>query len=271
QVSGHSIMREAILLGFGSRTQCGSFHLEVKMKRTHITLWPVMLPAIATLAFAAGAAAQTVVVGTGNADIDVPAVQAAVDQGGDVVLEGHFSFNRPPTVALPPVFPDNGYPAAAMVLVSKAVTISGVAGSDDRGDMTSIEGGTIPFYVEAPGTPVSIQRLRFVRPTNSAVTVFAVSGLVIASCKIDGVEPWEGFGIGLDIDTSAGPFLPGKPENVSGTVLIVNNDIDVAARPPAPRLVGLGLFYVGVTGAGVDANISGNRIRNFSERAIELR
>jgi hypothetical protein len=39
-----------------------------------------------------------VVVGTGNPDIDVPAVQAAVDQGGNVILKGHFSFNRPPTV-----------------------------------------------------------------------------------------------------------------------------------------------------------------------------
>src|SRR5215470_2900095 len=41
--------------------------------------------------------APTVVVGTGDPDIDVPAVQAAVDHGGHVVLRGHFSFERPPT------------------------------------------------------------------------------------------------------------------------------------------------------------------------------
>src|SRR5262245_8405061 len=35
-----------------------------------------------------GAAAQTVVVGTGNPKLDAPAVQAAVDQGGQVVLKG---------------------------------------------------------------------------------------------------------------------------------------------------------------------------------------
>src|SRR5262249_26997656 len=45
--------------------------------------------------------APTVVVGTGDPDIDVPAVQAAVDQGGDVILQGHFSFDRPPTIPLP--------------------------------------------------------------------------------------------------------------------------------------------------------------------------
>src|ERR1700737_1876693 len=50
------------------------------------------------VAFAATASAQVnVVVGTGDPNIDVPAVQAAVDQGGRVVLMGHFSFDRPPT------------------------------------------------------------------------------------------------------------------------------------------------------------------------------
>src|SRR6516164_10231020 len=71
------------------------------MKRIHITRWLVMFQ-IATLALSASAAAQTVVVGTGNPDIDVPAVQAAVDQGGDVVLKGHFSFDRSPTIPTNP-------------------------------------------------------------------------------------------------------------------------------------------------------------------------
>jgi hypothetical protein len=39
-----------------------------------------------------------VVIGTGDPNLDVPAVQAAVDQGGSVALMGHFSFDRPPTI-----------------------------------------------------------------------------------------------------------------------------------------------------------------------------
>jgi hypothetical protein len=39
-----------------------------------------------------------VVVGTVNPNLDVPAVQAAVDQGGQVILKGHFSFDTPPTI-----------------------------------------------------------------------------------------------------------------------------------------------------------------------------
>ena len=50
------------------------------------------------LASVATAGTQTVVVGTGDPDVDVPAVQAAVDQGGEVILQGHFSFDAEPTV-----------------------------------------------------------------------------------------------------------------------------------------------------------------------------
>src|SRR5215470_19942968 len=115
-----------------------SHGLEVKnMKRIRITLWLVILPAIATLSLAARAAAQTVVVGTGNPDIDIPAVQAAVDQGGDVVLKGHFSFDRSPTIPT-----TTGSPAMVLVLVSKAVAISGARGDhDDYGELTSIQAG----------------------------------------------------------------------------------------------------------------------------------
>src|SRR5262252_4069430 len=102
------------------------------MKR--ITFYRPILTAIATIVLAASAGAQTVVVGTGDPDIDVPAVQHAVDQGGEVILKGHFSFDRPPTVPTP-------FNEPAMVLVSKAVAISGAQGErgDDR-EMTSIEG-----------------------------------------------------------------------------------------------------------------------------------
>src|SRR5215831_15997146 len=243
------------------------------MKRIRITLWLVILPAMATLSFAARAAAQTVVVGTGNPDIDVPAVQAAVDQGGDVVLKGHFSFDRSPTIPTNPA----GEPPA-MVLVSKAVAISGAREDhDDDGELTSIDAGTIPFYVEAPGAHVSIQGLRFIRPKGAAVRVYAVNGLVIASCKIEGAVPVNHGSAGIAIATSSGllgspPTLmnPGKPENVSGTLFIVNNVIDVAGGTALDHTLGVLMFSVGVPGAQVDVHISGNTIRNTTERSINL-
>jgi hypothetical protein len=239
--------------------------MEVKnMKRIGVTLCHLIFTAIA---MGGSAAAQTLVVGTGHPEVDVPAVQAAVDQGGEVVLNGHFSFDRSPTVP-------TGYGGFATVRVSKAVVISGA--DDEDGGMAIIEGGTTPFYVEVPGFPVTIQRLRFIRPTVDAINVYAVSGLVIASCRIEGVEPGKGgFGEGIDISTTPGinvPNLtsPGKPENVSGTLLIANNDIDVGGTA-LDDTVGVVVFSVGIPGAEVEAYVSGNHISNTTEPAIAFR
>jgi len=133
-----------------------------------------------TITLAASALAQpTVVTGTGNPAVDVPAVQAAVNLGGEVVLSGHFSFDTPPTI--PTGLQAVGFPPAT-ILLSKAVALSGAADA-------IIERGTIPLYVAAPGASVSIQNVHFVSPSKSAIVVYAVSGLVVASCRIDGYVP----------------------------------------------------------------------------------
>jgi len=221
------------------------------------------------LAWAVGAAAQTVVIGTGDPDTDVKAVQAAVDQGGEVMLKGHFSFNRAPTVPTATAFVGG----LATVLVSKGVTISGTQNED--GERATIEGGTTPFYVEAPGARVTIQGLRFIRPKGDAIFVYAVSGLVIASCKIEGVDPLPAIGgDGIDIATTGGipmPTNPGKPESISGTLLIADNDIDLAGGTALDNTVGVLVFSVGVPGAEVEVYVSRNKIRNTTEPAINFR
>jgi hypothetical protein len=238
--------------------------MEVKnMKRIGVTLCHLIFTAIA---MGGSAAAQTLVVGTGHPEVDVPAVQAAVDQGGEVVLNGHFSFDRSPTVP-------TGYGGFAMVRVSKAVVISGA--DDEDGGMASVEGGTTPFYVEVPGSPVIIQRLRFIRPKLDAINVYAVSGLVIASCRIEGVEMQGSGGEGIDISTTPHinvPNLtsPGKPENVSGTLLIADNDIDLGGTG-LDATVGVVVFSVGIPGAEVEVYVSGNHISNTTEPAIAFR
>jgi len=140
--------------------------------------------------------------------------------------------------------------------------------------MASIEGGTTPFYVDAPGASVTIQGLRFIRPRVDAVLVYAVRGLVMASCRIEGVEMAFGGGAGIQILTSPGqpmPATPGKPENVSGTLVIVNNNMDLTGATAADAAIGVQIFSVGVPGAEVEAYISGNTIRNVTEPAINIR
>jgi hypothetical protein len=223
------------------------------------------------------AAQSTVVVGTGDPDIDVQAVQAAVNKGGNVILQGHFSFNRAPTV---PTASTDG--ALAMVLVSQAVAISG--GGDDDGsvadddDIATIDGGTIPFYVNAPGRSVSIETLRFVSPTHDAIFVFAVNGLMISSCRIQGIVPSPNAAgnPGIDISTTGGPVpthaTPGHPENITGTLSITNNKIDLTGGTTFDKTLGINFFSVGQSpDKEVEINVSGNHISNVTAPAIDFR
>jgi Right handed beta helix region len=221
-----------------------------------------------TVALAATAAAQVItVVGTGDPTVDVPAVQAAVDQGGRVVLKGRLSFDAPPTIAEQP----EG--ALGMILISKTVAISGAL--DDHGQMTDIEGGTNPFYVEAPGAHVSIKGLHFLHSKVRVIRVVAAGGLVISSNRIEGVASTGGNVDGIQIDTSPGASVPigdqlEQAGNVAGTLLIANNDIDMQAQT-GHNYLGIVVFAAGKSpDREVDLYISGNQITNSNERPINI-
>src|SRR5262249_27087112 len=191
------------------------------------------------------------------------AVQAAVNNGGKVILQGHFSFNRAPTV---PTAGSGG--ALAMVLVSHAVAISGKSDGDDTvadDDIATIDGGSIPFYVNAPGAGVSIETLRFVSPTHDAIFVYAVNGLTISSCRIQGIVPSPNAlgNPGIDISTTGGPVptpaKPGHPENVYGTISITNNKLDLTGGGSLGKTRGINVVSGGQSpDKGADINASGN-------------
>jgi len=233
----------------------------------------IFFAAIAAAAsFAGTVVAQTVVVGTGNPDIDIAAVQTAVDRGGAVTLRGRFSFDNPPTGHLS--MPD----LMATILVSKDVTISGAW--DKHGAMTTIEGGEIPFAVEARGASVRIEKLRFVRPKLFGIFVYAVSGLTIESCTIENLEPmpipgqstgWR-FGFGIYLATLLGEpsrNRPGNAEDISGKLSILNNRISVSET--ADEGMGIMIMVVGDRDNPVDMDITGNTIRNISQKGINIR
>ena len=219
------------------------------------------------------AEARHVVVGTGQAAVDVPAVQAAVDQGGEVVLEGHLSFRLKPSKLTASSYAPIGASAAAEVLVSKAVTISGAR--DEAGTMTTIDGGTIPFYVDAPGKRVAIQSLRFVRPIGVAIRVHAAHDMEITGNTIEGVTPFAGLALGFDINTSGmlpQPNIEGSPEKISGALTIKNNDIDASGGSAHDYRGGIHVFSVGRWPRDtVDLLINADHIRNTTGSAIIVR
>ena len=222
-----------------------------------------------------GLAQPSIVAGTGNPDFDVPAVQAAVDQGRSVVLVGRFSFDRSPSAPAGAIY-------NRMITVSKDIVISGVP--DDQGEMPTIEAGNWPFFIDAAGANVTIQGLHFIRPSAGAIWVYAVSGLKIANCRIESLQPTAEFAtqggianplagaifVSADAHPAGGNF-PGQPGNFSGTLAIINNDFDVGAKSGAVTEA------VVMSGVGrspdreVDIYVSGNTIRNVTEPAIAFR
>lgn len=235
----------------------------------------VVVFGVAVAVVASATARPIIVTGTGNPAVDIRAVQAAVDQGGDVILTGYFSFDADPTT--PP-----GAAYARMVTVSKPVVISG--NLDANGDMPTINGGNWPFFVDAAGARVAIRGLHFIGPKAGAIWVYAVSGLSVANCWIEGVISTAEFGVQAGQSTSLaggiGVFgdphppsanFPGLPENFSGNIEIVNNYIDMAGRPGALHL-GIVVFSVGKSpDQEVDIRVAGNTVLNVTEPGINFR
>jgi serine/threonine protein kinase len=217
---------------------------------------------------------QAMVVGTCDPALDVAAVQTAVDRAETVVLDGHFSFRQPPTKPVDPNLSSSSPATApfAQVLVSKTVTILGTR--DTSGGMTTIDGGTIPFYIDAAGARVTIRNLRFVRPIDGAIAVHAAHDLDIDLNRIEGLMPFKGAGAAIMINASGNiprPSGAGSAGDVSGSLTISRNDIDLADGPTGVYALGVAVFSAGQShGAEVNLDINGNHIRNTTS-AITVR
>ncbi len=146
----------------------------------------VLISIIAVFAAIPGivSAQPVVVAGASDSNLDVSAVQAAVDKGGEVVLKGHFSFNRSATAP-------SGALYNRMITVSKNVVISG---DSSNGEMPTIDGGEWPFLVDAADAVVTIQGLHFVHPKAGAIWIFAVDGITVSGCRTEDKEPSMDFG-----------------------------------------------------------------------------
>jgi hypothetical protein len=150
--------------------------------------------------------------------------------------------------------------------------------------MPIIADGNWPFFVDAVSSHVTIEGIHFVGPSPGAIWVYAINGLTIANCRIEGVQPTVEFGMqagqatalssGISILSDPHPpsnANPGTPQNFSGTLAILNNDIDMGATADA-LFLGVTIFSAGVSpDHEVDIYISGNSIRNVTEPAFGLR
>jgi hypothetical protein len=209
---------------------------------------------IATLgvlwAWSGTAAAQAnPLVGAGDPATDVPALQAALDAGGIVLLAGTFDLGD------------------AQVTITRSVTLLGAAGSGD--DMPTLLGGLEPVQVTAPGADVAFAGLRFRESQLDAIVVNAARSLVVAGCRFEDLVPVFAGGVGKPV--SVGIF--GANADAVQSVEIAENEFDV---PPRPSSIANGvstdstnpMIFVGAIGR---LEVRENRARNFTSHGIDVR
>ena len=222
------------------------------------------------LSIAAGTlyAYDSVVTGENNAEIDVKAVQAAVDKGGSVLLKGTFNFGQ-----------------KGRVNIKNDVEISGE--SDSKGSpLTKITGGFWSFHsplpttelpLPGPGPKVKIKNIHFDGATWTPMHFPYVSEAEITGNKVTNVSPfpvplkWSG---GDKLLVTAGVLFGNRfvhkekilPGATSGHLIVSDNNIDLRCKNPKMTM-GQGVFFLWTWGATIE--IKNNRIRNVSRNSIE--
>ena len=222
---------------------------------TIIRLLGVALFALPVLLLPHVAAGQTVVGGQNNPAVDVPAVQAAVDQGGSVLLVGTFDFGD-----------------AGRVLLRNDVDISGEADSSGS-PLTTIKGGDWPFYSPLPSTMppthagpvVGVQYIHFDGAKGVAVHLAYTSGASIHNNQMTGLRgrvfvpatptaPAQYRRVGVEIgpaDSRPRTNIQITPGLVSGSIDVFDNDIDSSGPEPATQTNSGAVLMAFIVGADI--------------------
>jgi hypothetical protein len=223
-----------------------------------------------TLLFAAITlyAYDSVVTGQNNAEIDVKAVQEAVDKGGTVLLKGAFNFGQ-----------------KGRVNIKNDIEVIGESDGEGK-PLTKITGGFWAFHsplpstelpLPGPGPKVKVKNIHFDGATWAPIHLSYTSGAEISGNKITNVKPfpvpikWSG---GEKLLVNAGTLMGSRfahrekilPGAVTGNLIVNDNDIDLRCENPKMTM-GQGVFFLWTWGATIE--IKRNRIRNVSRNSIE--
>jgi len=202
-----------------------------------------------------------IVNGKFDPNIDVPAVQSAIDaapeDGRTVYLNGRFSFG------------------------TSSVTIRNwarIRGSDEFGKKAEIEGGHNPFTVDSGQQFVSITGVHFINPIQSAIRVTSVNGLSISDCEIDTpvlvpapATPPFNTGGGIVGVSKVGTVV----KEIAGNISILRNVMDITSQQtintdPTARTFGIN-FDLADQSMQANLTISGNTIKNVTAHGMILR
>jgi hypothetical protein len=173
-------------------------------------------------------ATKTVVIGCQDPVVDVDAVQAAVDHGGSVLLQGTFDFG------------DDG-----RVLLRKDVAISGEADASGN-SITTIIGGDCPFFAPAPrdilpirpGPMISVEGIHFSQPSSAAIHLVYTGGVYIRGNKVTEIRRRPLSASIRNVGVLIGPSNSLVTDTsfsrlVTGSIVVVENQVQLTATDPS--------------------------------------
>jgi len=209
---------------------------------------------------------EQTVVGQNDHNVDVPALQKAVDQGGTVLLRGVFDFGQKGNVTI-----------ARDVRIVGEVDGGGVLRTTIKGGGSTLR-SLRPAAAGTPGPKITIQQIHFDGATWMPIYIGWSSGAAIVGNHITRVRPaphgivgqppydfQHGIVVG-GITSELGKFEPYQENAIAGTLNIADNEIDLSSDSPKTTL-GIGIWIIRTT--GITANISRNTVRNASRNSIE--
>ena len=240
------------------------------MKNTKMRFALLIVSLLLTGMITAGTlyAYDSIVTGQNNPELDVKAVQEAVDKGGSVLLKGAFNFGQ-----------------KGQVNIKNDVEVIGETTPTGQ-PLTKITGGFWTFHsplpstelpLPGPGPKIKIKNIHFDGATWTPMHFPYTSGAEISGNKITNVQPfpislkWPG---GEKLLVTAGALLgtgfahkeKNLPGATTGHLIVENNKIDLKCKDPETTM-GHGVFFIRTWGATIE--IKKNRIRNVSRNSIE--
>jgi hypothetical protein len=201
-----------------------------------------------------GAFAGQTIIGTGNPSDDIRALRNAVDRGGKIILKGTF---------------DLGHSEWNTVGITKDVRI---IGEIHDGQPPTIMHGAPAFLIGVshdwggwfPDVSVSIKGIHFVDSFGMGIAGVVHRDLAIKDCTFSNVFPDGMYGHG---QAAIRTNLFWVPMLQTGRISIENNVIDLNPHGIVPA-VGMAMDIPLLEGA--DILVSGNTVKNFNLRGIEI-
>lgn len=186
---------------------------------------------------------DSVVIGTGDPAVDIPAVQAAVDRGGRVLLQGTFDLGDRGGISINNDVEIHGERKgsqyATKIVGGRDAFSSGLYWREDPFD------ASVPWWFPSEDEPceIAIKNIHFDNPVFTSIhllsfTKVEITGNRFTDGRVIDYTPIGFFPVNASVwlGTVGGPYWDASPDLARGTITVSDNCFDGMFREADPKL-----------------------------------